>query len=76
MIVLCEISSSTGKGAMMRGKAWLAVVVVGVCCFGLPLGEAREPEKAEARWITDLEQARKLARENGKPLFVVFRCEH
>ena len=33
--------------------------------------------RAEApRWLTDYEEAKKLARGQGKPLFVVFRCEH
>jgi hypothetical protein len=27
-------------------------------------------------WHTDYRQARKIARESGKPLFVVFRCQH
>jgi hypothetical protein len=28
------------------------------------------------RWLTDYDEARKLARQSEKPLFVVFRCEH
>jgi hypothetical protein len=28
------------------------------------------------RWLTDYEEAKKLAQQQGKPLFVVFRCEH
>jgi hypothetical protein len=39
-----------------------------------------EEEAATAReasvWLTDYGQARRLARESGKPLFVVFRCQH
>ena len=39
-----------------------------------------EEETATARqasvWLTDYGQARRLARESGKPLFVVFRCQH
>jgi len=27
------------------------------------------------RWVYDYEQGKQLARQNGKPLFVVFRCE-
>jgi hypothetical protein len=33
-------------------------------------------EEAKPRWLTDYEQARKAARDSGKPIFVVFRCEH
>jgi hypothetical protein len=27
-------------------------------------------------WLTDYQQALHVARTSGKPLFVVFRCEH
>jgi hypothetical protein len=27
------------------------------------------------RWVYDYEQGKRLARQNGKPMFVVFRCE-
>jgi hypothetical protein len=33
-------------------------------------------DEARPRWLTDYEQARKAARDSGKPIFVVFRCEH
>jgi hypothetical protein len=28
------------------------------------------------KWHTDLETARQQARKEGRPLFIVFRCEH
>ena len=28
------------------------------------------------RWLTDYAMARQAARDTGKPIFVVFRCEH
>jgi hypothetical protein len=28
------------------------------------------------RWLTDLDRAERESRKTGKPLFVVFRCEH
>ena len=34
------------------------------------------PAADTPRWLTDYEQARKEARAAGKPIFVVFRCEH
>jgi hypothetical protein len=37
------------------------------------------PSRAEDKpsaWLADYDQARKVARENGKPLLVVFRCEY
>jgi hypothetical protein len=36
-----------------------------------PTASADEPH-----WLTDWEVARTLARKTGKPIFVVFRCEH
>jgi hypothetical protein len=27
-------------------------------------------------WLTDLEKAEKESRKTGRPIFVVFRCEH
>src|SRR5262249_6767603 len=36
-----------------------------------PTGPAEMP-----RWLTDYEEAKKLAQRQRKPLFVVFRCEH
>jgi len=30
----------------------------------------------QAHWLTDYDQARKIARATGKPLFIVFRCQH
>ena len=34
------------------------------------------PPPSPPRWLTDLEEARQLARVTRRPLFVVFRCEH
>jgi hypothetical protein len=31
---------------------------------------------AGPNWLTDLGEARRAARAAGKPIFVVFRCEH
>jgi hypothetical protein len=31
---------------------------------------------AETLWLTDYDAARAAARRGGKPIFVVFRCEH
>jgi hypothetical protein len=49
---------------------------VGVLCLcGLGAAEKEKPA-APPRWLSDWEAARKKARTSGKPLFVVFRCEH
>ena len=33
------------------------------------------PDATTINWRTDYEQARREAKQTGKPLFVVFRCE-
>lgn len=33
------------------------------------------PVDGAIRWVYDYEEGRKVARANGKPLMVVFRCE-
>jgi hypothetical protein len=33
-------------------------------------------KSAAPRWLSDWEEGRKEARASGKPLFVVFRCQH
>lgn len=43
------------------------------CLFALSL-LAVGPEKPV--WLSDYQAARQAARESGKPIFVVFRCEH
>jgi hypothetical protein len=49
--------------------------IAGLCCLGLPAG-AGEAGRTEWRWLGDYEEARREARASGKPIFVVFRCEH
>jgi hypothetical protein len=41
------------------------------CLCLLPSADA-----AKVKWETDLEAAGKLAKEQKKPMFVVFRCDH
>lgn len=54
---------------MTRGN-WLAASLFGLA-FLSGASAAAEPQ-----WLSDWEQARKEARASGKPLFVVFRCQH
>jgi hypothetical protein len=37
---------------------------------------AAAPAELPPRWLDDLAEARALARKTGRPIFVVFRCEH
>jgi hypothetical protein len=55
----------------MKKRGWGLAVLLGLFCLGnVGAGEA------EPRWLSDWEEGRKAARASGKPLFVVFRCEH
>ena len=44
--------------------------------LSLTLPVDAEPGQPASPWLTDLGQAEKEALKTGKPLFVVFRCEH
>jgi hypothetical protein len=51
---------------------FLVLLAVAAAVSGLPaVGQAEE----SAPWHSSLDQAQKLARESGKPIFAVFRCE-
>lgn len=52
----------------MSKCGWLAACIFVLC----GLSEAA----AEPQWRSDWEGACKEARASGKPLFVVFRCQH
>ena len=43
-----------------------------LACLALVAGA----DEAKAKWETDLEAAGELAREQKRPMFVVFRCDH
>jgi hypothetical protein len=52
---------------------WLA----GVCGLLLAAAVDGEPERAvKSAWLSDLAAAERLARDSGKPILVIFRCEH
>ena len=40
------------------------------------LAADQAPKPDAPRWLSDWEEGLKAARAGGKPLFVVFRCEH
>jgi hypothetical protein len=58
---------------------WLLGSVVALSLLGrgsLWAEEAMAQDPQSARWLRDYETAREIARRSGKPLCVVFRCEH
>jgi hypothetical protein len=67
---------NTMQGGKVMCKRWLFLMgILAVCSLA---NEGRQPtvEPVAPRWLSDWEEARKAARASGKPLFVVFRCEH
>lgn len=55
----------------MKKCGWVQAILLGLCSLSSARGETPPP-----RWLSDWEEGRKAARASGKPLFVVFRCEH
>jgi hypothetical protein len=53
----------------------LAVFVTGLATAAQ--GQTIEPKPVESliNWVYRYEEGKKLAKESGKPMFVVFRCE-
>jgi hypothetical protein len=54
------------------GRVFVGVLVLAGAFAQKTSGSDSKPSP----WLTDYAQARKLAREKDKPLFVVFRCQH
>ncbi len=61
-------------GSTRRG-GWLAAALLasGLAVWLAPAG-ADEGFESKITWHSDLAQARVLAKDGGKPLYVVFRC--
>ncbi len=63
----------------MLSRRFVAAGFWGLPLFFLALAVAASqppsPETVTVNWRTDYETARREARQSGKPLFVVFRCE-
>jgi hypothetical protein len=53
-------------------SSFFSFCLLGVLCDSV----VRSSPAAEPRWLNDWEEGRKAARASGKPLFVVFRCQH
>lgn len=58
-------------------RSWLIGCVLGLGFVTGRVEAAEPPAKAPkgGDWFTDYAAARAAARETGKPLFVVFRCQ-
>ncbi len=58
-----------------RRRSWLAAALLtaGLAAWLAPAG-ADEGFKSQVTWYSDLAKARALAKAEGKPLYVTFRC--
>ena len=62
---------------MMSFRVCLPVSIFYLILLGHDCMAADDAVKPDGqRWLNNWEEGRKIARESGKPLFVVFRCEH
>ncbi len=56
-----------------------ATLTVSAIFCGASLGAVEKPQATEIsgkiKWTYDYEDGKRLCRETGKPMFVVFRCE-
>jgi hypothetical protein len=59
---------------------WLVRATAALTLMFAVSGNSLAGEEATVRetslWLGDYSQARRVARESDKPLFVVFRCQH
>ncbi len=60
---------------MMSIRGLMSMIILFLFCFG-NIGKADDGKQDATRWLSDWEEGRKVARASGKPLFVVFRCQH
>jgi hypothetical protein len=55
-------------------RRWLLAAIL--ASAAVRAGARADQPAPGPRWLTDLNEARREAREAGKPIFAVFRCEH
>ncbi len=63
---------------MRSANRFLCLGAVAACCWSAPSRGDEIPAKSvdgKITWLHKYEDAKKQAKESGKPLFVVFRCE-
>ncbi|MEX2559714.1 MAG: hypothetical protein WD403_07355 [Pirellulales bacterium] len=55
----------------MRCAGWCGLVLLGAACLvAAEPGGGQDPV-----WLGDFDEARRTARQEDKPIFLVFRCE-
>jgi len=64
----------TKLGFMPRAKE--PAMFLRLCAIGLACALVSSESADKAEWFSEYSRALEVARTTGKPLFVVFRCEH
>ncbi len=54
-----------------------AFALIGLAGVSVTAGEKIPPQPVDGKiqWVYDYDEGQRLAKETGKPLFVIFRCE-
>ncbi|MCS7167071.1 MAG: thioredoxin family protein [Gemmatales bacterium] len=60
---------------MLRRCGIVGCVVLGWAMSAFGQGAKPTPVEGKIRWVYDYEEGKRLARQSGKPMFVVLRCE-
>jgi hypothetical protein len=55
----------------------IVLPLIALCAATASAIEKPEPQPVDGKikWVFDYEEGKRLSRETGKPMFVVFRCE-
>jgi len=65
-------------GRRSRSDFMSSLAIIVSSLMVAPVGAAEiapVPVEGKVKWIYDYAEGKELARSNGKPMFVVFRCE-
>lgn len=55
--------------------SWSTGAILALATLVQAQGPKPTPVEGKIRWVYNYEEGKRLARESGKPMFVVLRCE-
>jgi hypothetical protein len=61
---------------MKTRVARIGTILVGLLILTGTVGVGGQLDREQSTWLTDYDQALAVARRSGRPIFVVFRCQH
>ena len=61
---------------MKTRVARIGTILVGLLILTGTVGVGGQLDREQSNWLTDYDQALAVARRSGRPIFVVFRCQH